>query len=212
MKKVVSAYCLWVPSGNYFIEDILDIYELLDSVSSRVVISTEQFEFESLEEVKEYKRPIKEISLTAYDPYISIKIDTWVRVYSSEDTPLARGVVEKIADLAKRHVKPFNIKSRAPTFNMSTIIILAIIVLCPATGVYFFADNRPIIGSLLFGFVLFFVSWVIYATEIRKSTIKLIPKYEAPNFFKANSDKIFIAVIAAIVGVIIKFLIDKFLS
>src|SRR5665647_672988 len=122
MKKVISNYSLVVSSGNYFIEDVLDIYELLASVSARVVISTEQFEFESLEEVKEYKRPIKEMSLTAHDPYISVEIDTWVRIYSSEDTPLTRGVVEKIADLANKRVKPFNIKYRTPTFNTYTVI------------------------------------------------------------------------------------------
>jgi len=59
MKKVDSHYVINVPPGNYFIEDILNIYELLDSNFETVVISTGRIEFENLEEVKKYKEPIK---------------------------------------------------------------------------------------------------------------------------------------------------------
>lgn len=200
MKKVINHYRLEVPPGKYFIEDILDICELLASVSSRVKISTEQIEFESLEEVKEYKKPIKEMLFQSYDPYISVQIDTWVKIYSEEDTTLTRGVVEKIADLARQCVKPFNIKSNKLNFDVSTVTMVVILILWPVAGVYFFNNNNPVVGSLFFGSELLFSYWVWYTGEKRTSTIRLVPKQEAPNFFKANSDKIIIAAIAAIVG------------
>ena len=43
-----SPYVIKVPPGNYFIEDILNIYELLDSNFETVVISSGQIEFENL--------------------------------------------------------------------------------------------------------------------------------------------------------------------
>ena len=90
MKNVVSFYALEVAPGNYFIEDIIYIYELLDSNFEKVEISTERIEFENLKEVKEYKEPIKEMSIKAhnslYESFISVKIGSWVKIYSNVDT------------------------------------------------------------------------------------------------------------------------------
>lgn len=215
MKKVVSFFTLQIPPGNYFLEDISYIYELLASNFEKVVIITDQFEFENLEEVKSYKEPIKRMSINAHnslsiESFFSIEIDTWVRISSNSDTVLARGIAEKVADLAKKRVKPFNIFNRTPFLDLSDVIISAIFLGFPIAGFYFIKVNKPIVGSFFIGVSTLLFFWLIYVENKRKSTVKLIHKYESPNFFKANSDKIIIAIIAAIFGGIINFLISNF--
>lgn len=199
MKKVISNCNITVSPGNYFIEDILYIHELLHSVSERVVISTDKDEFESIEELKEYKGPIKEMSIVAHDPFISVKISDWVTIYSMQDTSLTRGISEKIADLAKERVTLFDAKSRVASYSLYVLSALTSV----AMSYFFYVDYKPIVAIGIINCGILFLICFSYVRKRQRSSIKLIPKHEAPNFFKANLDKIVIAVIAATVGAIV---------
>jgi hypothetical protein len=208
-EKKISKRRIAVSPGKYYIEDILEIYKLLTSVSKEVKITTEKYEFENLEEIESHKDQINELSITSYNPYISVEIRTWVIIYTNDDTPLTRGVIEEIADLARDRVKTFNIKDEQPSFNAYTITVLAIPVLLVLSG-FLYASHFDsfIVGILTFVCSLLYFVWIWYVTSIRRSTIKLISRLNSPNFFKVNADKIFIAIFAAILGGLINFFIS----
>lgn len=204
MKKLVDSYMRIIPPGNYFIEDIEDIYEILTSVSTKVSIETDQYEFESLQELKEYSGQIKKIVLIAKDPYISVDIGEWVKIYTNKETLLARGAVDKIGTTAQERKKKFSTKSKNPSYLFTIILALLSSAVVVSLGLI----KNVSLGIGLFIFDVILLLWTYYASMLRKSTIRLVHKHEAQNFLKANSDKIIIAIISAIAGGIVKIFID----
>ncbi|AHF08586.1 hypothetical protein [Desulfitobacterium metallireducens] len=203
MKKIVHSYSLYIPPGNYFIDNLLEIYEKLRSVSLDVKITSNDYEFESFEELRQYNQDIKEISFSITQPYITIEINKWVWIYTSDDIPFNRGMVEQLRDICLKQVKPFNSKSQSGSklSNIITILFLSV-------GGFILGKQKNLIGMffLIFGWSYWF--WDYYTSLHRQSSIKLKPKEDVPPFWIANKDKIIIAFISAILGGVVKVFLD----
>jgi hypothetical protein len=188
-------------------DDIEQIVERLREVSPNVELSTEEHKFNDLKEWAEQKRDyFTNMQLRTTNPYVSLQLkENEIWLFIVEDTAQSRGAFEKIKRILADHTRP-----SAKVMNpwMPSLV-------CNLCSISFFLTLwvkdwtiLSVTAILMLGCVCWL--WWAFHTRFHKYSI-IIPKYrtDAPNFWKRNSDKIAVAIIAAVFGSLLTLLIKS---
>ncbi len=169
--KTIWSYKLVASAGDYYFEDLQKIYELLKSTGEKVRIKTEHYEFESLEELKEFNGVIKKIYFFITEPFINVEIDKSVNIYSNNNSPLAQGIIEQLGSLTNAKAKTKRRKFSSNNKLSILVFIVATLVIIP--------NSQMFMKTV---FVAFGITALYYLTK--KSSINLIT--EKRNLATAN--------------------------
>jgi len=170
-----------LPTKIYF-EDLEEIIDILKEVSDKIEIKTEDYEVETIEELKELDQgEINYLKLQVIEPYILIEIFTDDSIiYISEESLSTRGMLEKIKQIFRRDRYKLGWFADKSTEK----IIFSLILI---SFLYFFLFDRHysfiILGSV---FMVFDIIWYIYAPKV-KNRIFLTKKTDKKSFWKRNA-------------------------
>jgi hypothetical protein len=189
-------------------DDIERIIELLSEISPRIELSNHDHKFNDVKEWAEVKKAYHtDIQMGARGPYISLDMnERSVFLYIAEDTAQSRGVFEKIKRLLADR-KPPGHRLLNPWMPAIAFSVCLWALLFLASSITRWAILGAI-STLLVGAI----GWWVLAWRFRfKKYSVIIPKYriEAPNFWNRNSDKIVVAIIAAVLGSLLTLLINS---
>jgi hypothetical protein len=178
-----------------------DLNELLLAVDSeKIDISTEDYSFESLDEVEEHfgQRPINTLKIASAKPHVSVTFgrmgSTWW-VYAS---PTAAQLFLAIEGILKR------CERRPRTFYGTWI---SPIVFLPLAMSFIWDPKIGEFPVLLVPSLLIFI-WVLRVAYINlrwHSVLHMQRRHETPSFFQRNKDQMWMLVISAIVGGLLTF-------
>jgi hypothetical protein len=175
--------------------------ELLLAVNSdKIEISTEDYSFESLDEVKEHfgQRPINTLKIASLKPHMSVtfgKLGSTCWVYAS---PTAAQLFLEIDEILKRC-------ERKPRILYSNWI--SAFAFLPLGVSQMWDPKYNEFPVLLIPALVVFI-WIIRATYINlrwHSVLHMERRYEAPSFFQRNRDQMWMMIISAIVGGLLTF-------
>jgi hypothetical protein len=204
MKKVKDSKFENFPASSLYREDLEEIITLLKSGCKDVTISDGEYEFASLDELaQKHPTSLSRLEIKGHPPYVSLSFRrepfNGTRLYASEEDA-AEPVFLKVRELMRRKKRTI-CALFPPVFWMPAFIIAQIGVRLLDTQEIHKAIVSLIVSigmllSLLFnGGFMFFIS--------TKSVS------QRGQFWETNKDKIFLAVISAIIGAIISWLVAK---
>jgi hypothetical protein len=212
MEKIVKSMSENLPPSVLYYDDVEKIVEILAESNSEVRIATNEFKLSTVKELKELKKNvIHELSISCTRPMVSIEfrpMRTWL--YASEDSPLAKGVYEKI--------RQYVISKRRRLAWLSQSWLVGIVLgsstwLLPLASKQ--GDKQFILlyaGSIIFAGLGW--GWWTYKVNVKEySTIyPLHERHLSSGFIAQNRDKIFLAIITAVISSIITITVTKVLK
>lgn len=203
MKKIHKPLGEHLRPIKLYYDDILEIYRILKEAGDLIQIKTDEYEIESIEEILSIKKPfITNLSIKLYEPAVSIDFrDSNIWLYASEDTPVQRGLYEKIKTILVKKQRIF-----APLFQSS----IASGLFTGSSTWWLFTDDYKYIGILI---ICLGLLWMYFGHKSQFQFYSLIfpvSRTDKPSFLERNKDQLFLALISAIMGGIITLGISKF--
>ena len=186
-----------------YYDDLLEIYEILKQAGNRIEIKTDEYEIESIEEILSIKKPvITNLTIKLYEPVVSIDFtNSRIWLYASEDTPVQRGLYEKIKTMLNKKQRVF-----APLFQSA----IASGLFTGASTWWLFTDAYKYVGIIMFCLGLL---WMYFGHKNKFQFYSLIfpvRRTDKPSFLERSKDPLIIALISAIIGGIVTLGISKF--
>jgi len=211
MQKLTKSLSEHLPPVKLFLDDLEQIVEILQEVSKKVKISTNDYAFEDLKELvnKKYES-INKLHISISDPYVSLDLESYgISLYIEKDEPISRGLFEKIKQILIQRKRPFGwLLTNWYLAGIFAGISIPLLII----GIEKNISSFIILGIIPFGCIA--AIWTVYGLRNQsKSNSIIIPKYknEAPSFIKRNSDKIILIIFSALAGGIITFLVEKWI-
>jgi len=212
MEKIKKSISKIFPYVKLYRDDIDELIEILEENKFKdIEIRTGNYKLNSSEIEKLKERKISNIQISAYDPFfISVELNSrygsnGARVYTSEDSTIALGVIGKISQLFKKNRRFILTLTTTPWFALSVVMagqILAILLKK-------FFDNTPLFITLLicsyafFLFAFFLDSGYLFS----KNLVILDYRIDRPNFWIRNKDKLLITLLTVILTALVTYYI-----
>jgi hypothetical protein len=179
-------------------EDLNDL--LLAVASEKIEISTEDYSFESLDEVEEHfgQRPINTLKIASVKPHMSVtfgRMGSTCWVYASPTAAQLFLAIEGILERCERRPRKFYGTWISP------------IAFLPLAMTFIWDPKIGVFPVMLVPSLLIF-SWVLRVGYINlrwHSVLHMQRRYETPSFFQRNKDQMWMLVISAIVGGLLTF-------
>jgi hypothetical protein len=211
MQKLMHSRIELLRPVTLYLEDIEQIVEILQQVSGKVELHTEEYVLEDLEQLAELKsESINEFHIMIRDPFISLELMPYrIDLYIEKDEPMSRGLFEQIKQILASRRRPYAWLIQAPFFTglLSGLGIIALVfsMIGFVKGAWF----SSILGTVFAGFTLLW-AWNGYRDgSERYSIIVLKHKIHASSFFKENLDAIAVALVVSILSLIIGYVFGK---
>ncbi|WP_375496463.1 hypothetical protein, partial [uncultured Nostoc sp.] len=101
MKKLPKQIYASLPSVSLYLKDIEILEEIFKSNCKFYTIVTEEYEFESLEQLKQLEKlDFEEIRFKSQEPQVSLKISSLsTSSFISEDNAISVGILTKIKEI-----------------------------------------------------------------------------------------------------------------
>ncbi len=207
MKRRIKPLQKQLRSIHIYRDDLLELERIIksDLKSSDFKITTEDFEYDSVESIPKDTSSTNQLSIKSYEPYIYIEFErTSAKVYISEDTLQMKGAyVDIISVLNKRESKFFH-------------YIYKIDFLLPGVAIYTifgFILSGTLELRLVFGVSFLLLSLFAYLgfrhDFSHYSTIEFVNKSTRPNFIVRNRDQLVINTIFLILGALLGVVLTK---
>src|ERR1700736_549677 len=105
MKLRARALRRELPPLKLYLEDLEYVVQLLNSISSEVIIRTDEHEFESLSELSQIKKKVlRNLQIGSSDPRISLDLSARSSyLHLIDNLPASRGVFEQIYSHVIKH-------------------------------------------------------------------------------------------------------------
>ena len=209
MKKVKeSSKSQSFPSVELFLSDLEEIYEILTETSKEINISSGEYVYESLQDLKENNpQKIKKIEFQGYNPYISLKFKK--SLSSANSVWLYIGNVTKESENAFYRISAILNRKRLPlskffTFPLFFIFysIFFILLYIPYDLIQKIFPSKISILSFIFLPLILSIFCFLFSTGYL-SKINLINKNKRSTFIKRKKDDIILLIIGAIIGFIL---------
>ena len=187
------------PMKLYY-DDIEEIYNIFKEQKEDIKIEADQYELDKLSEIFTIKKNyFTNLKISIYNPYVSLEFSaTSIRLYASDDTPLQRGIFEKLKACIIK--KERFLLSKLLTYKAFFIYLFIM------SSLSFWNDKYITLTLGIGGMISYFA--VVYYSLKRYSEIIPLKRNEKLNIFQRNKDQIF----SAIVGGLIVLLITKWLE
>lgn len=208
MKKLPRSYSEDFNQSIFYLDDIENIVEIFREVSNDVNIETEGYSFDTVQDLAKLgSDTINKLEIKTSQPYIKLEFDNFrISLYIEDDSPLLRGVFEKIKVIVNRRNKSFNRTFRSSTFG-STISNLFLFLGVVAALIQSWS---LVVLALITATVFAFLSrWAWNERFERYSIIVLKKRAENKSFLERNKDQIILIIISALSGAIITYVFTQ---
>ena len=210
MKRKEKPSSVEIPPVRLFLEDLEEIEEVYKKYCKELKIETEDFEFDSVEELKNIgKDKLNSLSFNSHDPYISVNFSpSNARIYSSEPDPKSVGIVAILKNILDKRLTPLR-----HLISKWVLIILNILLFISVMAFLILKDlneNMNIIAIIPLSFFIFWILWMMWGWrfDIKKhSVIYLKNRSSKKNFFSRKKDDIILAIISSIFGCLLTLLV-----
>jgi|WetSurMetagenome_2_1015567.scaffolds.fasta_scaffold299480_2 hypothetical protein len=193
-----------------FLEDLEQIYSIINDTMGSVSVENDDYEFENLQDLLELKSPsLTNLKLVGYKgkwPQIFFFINPGsIHIRIDKDEPSLLGTIEKVKEI-------ITARKRYPMLSPAIKLLLSCVpfVLVLSSLIYLFVSRKPD-GAF---YTLIGLSWllivpVLFLNIPPRNQIILAYSKNVPSFWKRNSDGIIVATITSILTLIIGFLFGK---
>ena len=212
MEKIKKNRDIDIPPVRLYMEDIREIEEIYRQNCKEYKIRTEDFVFDSSEELKSInEKKISNLYFESSNPSISMRLYKRYGVISGyNDEVSVLGIVTKIKSVLDKRVTPLRyIDSK---WFVIFIVFLSLLSFQWALSFYRLADKVDklflFVSYLILSSLLLF-SWMAFTLFMKHSVIYLFDKSSQKNFFSRNKDQIVLVTIGAILGALAYFLLEK---
>ena len=208
MKKRRKSISVSIPPIRLYLEDIKKIEEVYKEHFETFKIITEDFEFDSVEDLKKLEKyKLSSLSFESSEPYIHVDLSrSNARIYSSNDDAESVGIVTKLKNILEKRITPLK-------FLLSNWIAFILIFLLISSNIIysiFYGKSGIFILISFCSYLILNSLWSIlgWRLDLRKySMIYLTNRISRRNFFSRNKDQIILAGISAILGSIATFFV-----
>jgi len=204
MKRVKSTYVESLGPVKLFLNDVEEIVSILREVSATVDIRTDEYSMESVEELKKLDVDcIHELTIQCREPYVSLELDRYrIWLYIAEDTPVSRGLFEKVKEVLVRRRRRLARILRNPSLIW---VPLGLLIYPIVIGLRLSNWSLLALGLFLLISICIWGRWAWVARFERYSTIVLRRQSEHKSFWERNKDQLLLSVISAIIGGVITY-------
>ena len=202
MRKIRKSIRIKIPLIRIYLEELKAIEEVYKENFETYEIITEDFELDSLDELKNIgKEKLSILSFKSSNPYIHVEFTPYdARIYSSEDSISSTGIVEKIKNILDKRITPLRYLISNWWFVLLVILFWSFALILPA-------QDKVGEGIVIVSFIGITFFWRFWAFTRKHSLIFLTNRRSQRNFFSRNKDKILLTIFGAIVGGFITFLV-----
>jgi hypothetical protein len=183
-----------------YLDNIEDIVALFQENGISYTISTDNFEYDSITELRlnSNEKQTKTLSIKTSNPHIVLEFEPHsARIFISEDTTFTLGLYHQIDFIIKSSQRLFSI-----TYSYFFIYAIAPLVQMLA----FTSLDNVLPVFIKYSFLAFWLVWfgrAFYITLFNHSNINLIYKSSISNFFTRKRDDLIIALISGFIGAIL---------
>jgi hypothetical protein len=181
-------------------EDLEELTEAMSALGSGVTLSTERYEFESLEDAAKYFG-----SRVQHEFKIGSKASPWAEVQFSRTTThlhVYRGsdsvkIFHELDEIVKRRQR-----FAAPAYNMFLVITVAFV----GAAVANLPEKTVGLWSIVPGLLTFpWFIWAAFMRMRRNSVLIFQPRSQARPFFERNKDQLLMYLITFVLGGLLVF-------
>jgi hypothetical protein len=211
MKKLPKQIYASLPSVSLYLKDIEILEEIFKSNCKFYTIVTEEYEFESLEQLKQLEKlDFEEIRFKSQEPQVSLKISSLsTSSFISEDNAISVGILTKIKEILEARVVPSisEISSRRATLNFIVSIVSFIVYLQNIIIIDVFV--KYIILIIQIGSLIVINSNLIFKADKDKITV-IIAKdtSKKTNFFLEHKNQIILLIIGGLITLVVQVLVQ----
>ena len=213
MKKIQRHLGEHLKPVKLYYDDVIEIIEILKEGGGEIEIEADDYMLDSPDEILSIEKPFfTKLEIRHLNPRVSIDFESnQIWLYAEEDTPVQRGLYDKVKSLLKEKQRTFatifqsSICSGVYTGASSWFLF----------GIPFNETNK--IGSIFIGLLMLCtgILWMVLGHKSQFNYFSIIvpsKKKESPNYWQRNKDQIFVAFIAAALGIIGTIVVTKFFS
>ena len=206
MKKVKeSSKSQSFPSVELFLSDLEEIYEILTETSKEINISSGEYVYESLRDLRENNpQKIKKLEFQGHNPYISLSFKKSINsvwLYIGDVTKESENAFYRISAILNKKKLPLSKFFTFPLFVIFNIIFF--ILLCiPKDLIQNIFPSKISFLSFVFLPLILSIFCFLFSTGYL-SKINLINKNKRSTFIKRKKDDIILLIIGAIIGFIL---------
>jgi len=206
MKKIDKSISKEYLPVNLYLDDLENIHGILREVSDSVSIETDEYKFDTIEEVASNRKGdrIKELHLkTTTNPHVTLGFTPlWARIYVSSSEANGAGIFYKLNQVIEKRTRTLKwLYSFYVPFIVGGIMLLSSRFLPSLTY-----SSSPFYVSLAVSVTALLFMWVIWITYVRlrkHSTIALIHRSTEKSFLQRNKDNLILVIISALLGAIL---------
>ena len=202
------------PSVELFLSDLEEIYEILTETSKEINISSGEYVYESLRDLRENNpQKIKKLEFQGHNPYISLSFkksvnSVWLHI--GDVTKESENAFYRISAILNKKKLPLSKFFTFPLFVIFNIIFF--ILLCiPKDLIQNIFPSKISFLSFVFLPLILSIFCFLFSTGYL-SKINLINKNERSTFIKRKKDDIILLIMGAIIGTIIGFFLNGLLK
>lgn len=219
MKKVKKTIEKYYKMPHIYREDLEEIIKILEEADlKKYNISTEEYEYDNIEEVPKDLKTTNELNISAglFDFLLLLgKSYASLRIEEGDNTIKSSGLFKRVDEvISKRERKILWFFSNLGVFGFSVLIAIYLVLIILFKFSIISKSNflTIIIVTLIFSIICIPISYRVIAYKYSKIQFSKIG--DKKNFFIKNKElilKIVIPIISAAAGAIIYKLIDKYL-
>lgn len=206
MKKIIQSYGEHIAPVRVYLDDIQEIIGILRDSCEEVLIQTSNNQLDNVDELVSLRKDmLHDLKIYGRRPYISIDMEpNQIWLFVSEDTPESRGLFEKVKVVLLKCTRPFTWLLHSSFLNG---------IAWPLTilgAVLSWRMNSNLLTAFFAILFLLCVLWVVYGyyDRFNRYTV-VVPRHriDSPNFLKRNTDKIVLAIISALIGALVSYVL-----
>ena len=165
------------------------------------IISTSDYEYQSVKEIPSDSLPTSFLSIKSYKPYLSIELNKDnASLYASENTLVVAGAFNELASVLKNRQRVYwhIIMKSFPLYSIPFAILTWIV---PRNFIH--QSPFPLIWAVLLLLYIYGSFFSFKATTRHYTVVEFVNESARPNFMERNKDQISVGLITGIIGAIV---------
>lgn len=204
MKKIDKSLSKDYLPVKLYLDDLEQIDEIMKEASTSLSFETEDFKFDSIEELKNNlkKAQINELHVKSSSPYITIDFTRmWARVYVSSSETSSAGIFFRLDQIISNRTR---ILKWLYSFYFIWVTNISVWLISGTFGLTFISSRmNPYTSITLTALSSMWLFWVLFIRLRSHSIIFLTHRGSEKPFLQRNKDNLILAIISAILGAIL---------
>jgi hypothetical protein len=192
-----------------YLDDVARIHAELRETCDSVTVQTADYHVDSLEDLGNYpRRRIKELSLSGYDPTVSVTFTEVGAIIHQrhQGEPAAVALASNIRRSVLTCVRPV---VRSLTAGPTTIAALAVAAVTPTVAVRAEASWLQFLAIAAFSLAAAMALYGFYVRMDGGSVVYATTRAESPGFLRRNADALAVNGSVALITAVVTFLLTR---